>query len=68
MSQKEVFDDLRKALGKGFEFASDESMDRLTEGTWIRLQFQFINLIRECLRLICKTWNMIWILIRKQYE
>jgi len=52
MTQKEVFDDLREALGKGFEFASDDSIDRLTQGTWIRVQYQFKNLIRECLRAI----------------
>ena len=52
MSQKEVFDDLRKALGYGFEYASDDSIDRITEGTWMRLRYQFKDLIREIHRSI----------------
>ena len=52
MSQKEVFDNLRKALGPGFEEATDDSIDRLTQGTFLRVHYQFINLIKECLRAI----------------
>lgn len=54
MSQKEVFDNLRKALGTGFSEATDESIDRLTQGTFLRVHYQFTNLIRECLRSLPK--------------
>ena len=46
MTQKEVFADIRKELGDYFQDISDESLDRLTQGTFLRLKYQFKDLIR----------------------